>query len=307
MEIRQLKCFLAVAEELHFRKAAERVGLAQTALSAHVRNLEEELGFPLLFRTTRHVSLTQAGAVFLEETRANLDRLDSSVALARHAATEEMQRLRIGGIDAALVWFLPPVIEAFRAAHPGIHLPLTEVSASAQQVQELLRHRVDVAFFRPPSNDEGVSWESLFEEQVYVALPESHPLTQRDRVHADDLAEETLISYPRAARPYLAAAVSDSFAAAGLRPRIDLEVLDKSTLLQLVARDVGVGFVPQWVTETPVKGVVLRRYVSALSPMLFGVGWRSGDRSASLRTFLDLARAEAAKIRMRFAAAEQQK
>jgi len=231
-----------------------------------------------------------------------LDRLDAGVNRARQAATEEMQRLRIGGIDAALVWFLPPVIDTFRAAHPGIHLPLTEVSASAQQVQELLRHRVDVAFFRPPASDEGVSWETLFEEQVFVALPESHPLSARDALSARDLADETLISYPRAARPYLAAAVADSFAAEGLRPRIDLEVLDKSTLLQLVARGVGVGLVPQWVTETPVKGVILRHYASALEPMLFGVGWRSNDRNASLHVFLDLARTEAKKVRTRFAA-----
>jgi DNA-binding transcriptional LysR family regulator len=301
MEIRQIRCFVAVAEELHFRKAAERIGLAQTALSAQVRNLEEELGFPLLFRTTRHVSLTQAGAVFLQECRALLDGLEEGVDRARKAATEEMQRLRIGGIDAALVWFLPPVIEAFRRAYPGLHLPLTEVSASSQQVQELLRHRIDVAFFRPPAADEGITWETLFEEQVFAALPEDHPLAEADSVSALDLQTESIISYPRSARPYLAAAVTDSFAAEGLRPCIDLEVLDKSTLLQLVARGAGIGFVPQWVTERPMEGVRFCRYVSAVTPMQFGVGWRSQDKGASLRAFLDLARTEANHVKERFA------
>ena len=102
MDLRQLKSFIAVAEELHIRRAAERLGLAQTALSSQVRSLEEELGFPLLFRTTRHVSLTQAGAVFLDEARAVLERLDAGVERASIAASQGLNRLRLGGIDAAL-------------------------------------------------------------------------------------------------------------------------------------------------------------------------------------------------------------
>lgn len=303
MDLRQIRGFVAVAEELHFRRAAERVGLAQTALSAQVRGLEEELGFALLFRTTRHVSLTQAGAVFLDEARAVLDRLEVGVEAARRAATEGLDRLRLGGIDAALVWFLPPVIEAFRRSFPEVRLPLTEVAASNQQIQDLQRHRIDLAFFRPPTTAEGIAWEPLFQERVFVALPAGSALAARTSLTAADLARVKIITYARHARPLLAAMVAQSFEAAGIRPEIELEVLEKSTLLALVAQGLGAGLVPQWTTEQPAPGVVFRPYDGAAAPLAFGVAWRARDRGATLRAFLDLVRAEGARVQARFAAA----
>ena len=293
MELRQLKCFVAIAEELHFRKAAERVGLAQTALSAQIRKLEDELGFPLLFRTTRHVSLTQAGAVFLGEVREILERLDRGVEKAREANRSGLNRLRIGGIDAALVWFLPPVIEEFRRRHPTIHLPLTEVTASVHQVQELLRHHVDVAFFRPPTSEEGIAWELLFEEEPYVAIPEQHELAGRTEIGVEDILNEKIIGYPKHARPYLHAMIADSFEEVNAKPTIELEVLDKSTLLKLVAQGMGIGVVPQWSTLSPVSGVTFKRYASAIKPLQFGVAWRQSDKSQTLQEFLDVVRAQA--------------
>jgi DNA-binding transcriptional LysR family regulator len=302
MDLRQIRSFIAVAEELHFRRAAERLGMAQTALSSQVRSLEEELGFALLFRTTRHVSLTQAGAVFLDEARAVLDRLETGVERASIAASQGLNRLRLGGIDAALVWFLPPVIDRFRKRFADIRLPLTEVSASKLQVQELLRHRIDVAFFRPPTSVEGVAWETLFEEDVFVALPAASPLVDRPRLSAKDLQDTKIITYARHARPLLSAMVMQSFEAAGVKPDIELEVLDKSTLLALVAQGIGAGLVPQWTAQTPVKGVEFRRYDSAVAPLKFGVAWRQSDDGETLRAFLDLTREEAQQIQARFAA-----
>lgn len=300
MDLRQIRCFIAVAEELHFRRAAERVGLAQTALSAQVKRLEDELGFALFFRTTRHVSLTQAGAVFLEEARGVLDQLDQAVDTARAAAQSGFDRLRIGGIDAALVWFLPPIFKAFHARHPGIRLPLTEVSASAIQVDELSRHRIDLAFFRPPIAREGLQWELLFEEGVFVALAAEDPLASEPRIDAAQLSGRRLIGYPRHSRPYLATMVEQCLSGLDTPPATEMEVLDKSTLLRLVAQGTGIGLVPQWVTELPVDGV---RYVPLEdAPVLqFGVAWRDRDSdSETLRDFLALARAEAARVQARF-------
>ncbi|PSL20100.1 LysR family transcriptional regulator [Shimia abyssi] len=161
MDIRQIKCFVAVAEELHFRRAAERIGVAQAVLSAHVKRLEEELGFPLLFRTTRHVSLTQVGYVYLEEVQAVLAQLERAVEKATIAAHSRFDNLRIGGFDAALIWFLPPILHQFQALHPGIQLRLTEGAASGIQIDELSRHHIDLAFFRPPTAREGIEWETL--------------------------------------------------------------------------------------------------------------------------------------------------
>ena len=301
MDLRQIRCFIVVAEELHFRRAAERVGLAQTALSAQVRNLEEELGFPLLFRTTRHVSLTQAGAVFLEECRGVLERLDIAVDLASAAAHSGLDRLRIGGIDAALVWFLPPVFSAFRRQHPGIRLQLTEVSSSLTQVDELARHRVDLCFFRPPVDREGLNWDLLFEERVFVALPESDPLASASSVAAKEVQDRTLISYPRHARPYLADVVDACFRRLDKAPTSDFQILDKSTLLRLISEGAGIGLVPQWVTETPAAGV---RFIPLQNaPILqFGVAWRDRDQdNRTLIDFLALARAQAEQVKARFA------
>ncbi|PZP07296.1 MAG: hypothetical protein DI607_13860, partial [Sphingomonas hengshuiensis] len=241
MELRQLRIFVAVAEELHFRRAAERVGMAQAALSAQIRGLEDELGFALLFRTTRHVSLTQAGAVFLDEARAVLGRADEAVETARAAAASGLSRLRVGGIDAALVWFLPPVLAGFRARFPAVHAPLTEVTASAEQGLELLRHRIDVGFFRAPAADDSIAWEPLLAERVIVALPAGHPLAARAEIGVADLVAETLIGYPRHARPVLHAMLWDAFAVRGLRPRVGFEAVEKATLLRLVGQGLGIG------------------------------------------------------------------
>ncbi len=297
MELRQLKCFVALSEELHFRKAAERVGLAQTALSAQIRKLEDELGFALFFRTTRHVSLTQAGSVFLSEVRDVLARLDRGIEQAREANLSGLNRLRIGGIDAALVWFLPPVIENFKRLHPTIHLPLTEVTASLFQVRELLRHHVDVAFFRPPTSEEGIAWEPLFEEDAYVAVPADHFLAGKSEVSVEDLLGEKIIGYPKHARPYLHAMIADSFDRADAKPQVDLEVLDKSTLLRLVAQGMGIGVVPQWSTLSPEPGVSFIRYTSAARPLQFGVAWRQSDTSETLQEFLDVVRLHAATVK----------
>lgn len=302
MELRQLKIFVAVAEELHFRRAAERVGLAQAALSAQIKALEEELGFALLFRTTRHVSLTQAGAVFLDEARAVLTRAGDAVDAARAAADSGLQRLRIGGIDAALVWFLPPMLGEFRKRFPEVYLPLTEVTASAEQGLELLRHRVDVGFFRAPAADESLSWEPLIEERVIVALPAAHPLAAKPEIAIADLAPETLIGYPRHARPVLHAMLWEGFTRAGLRPRIGFEAVEKATLLRLVGQGLGIGLVPQWITLLPQDGVAFRPLADTSAKMRIGVGWRTADRSETLPAFLDLARAHGARMQVALSA-----
>lgn len=300
MELRQIRSFIAVAEELHFRKAAEKIGMAQAVLSAQIKSLEDELGFELFFRTTRHVSLTQAGAVFLTEVQQTLDRLDGAIEAAREAATSGLNRLRIGGIDAALVWFLLPVISSFRKAYPALHLQLTEVTASTKQVHELLRHRVDVSFFRPPVHIEGVTWETLFEEDVYVAVNALSPLALASSLSANDLLTERLISYPRHARPYLANMVHESFDAIDARPNIEFEVQDKFTLLRMVAEGMGVSLVPQWLTKMATPGVAFVPYSSAKAPLKFGVAWREHDQSETLHAFIDMARAQAKEIAEQF-------
>lgn len=155
-------------------------------------------------------------------------------------------------------------------------------------------------FFRPPTSVEGVAWQTLFEEDVFVALPAASPLADRPSLSAQDLQDTKIITYPRHARPLLSTMVMQSFEAAGVQPGIELEVLDQSTLLALVAQGIGAGLVPQWTTQTPVKGVKFRRYDSAVEPLKFGVAWRQSDDGETLRAFLDLTREEAKQVQTQF-------
>ena len=289
VELRQLQAFVAVAEELHFRAAADRVGMAQAALSTKIKRLEEELGFPLLFRTTRHVSLTQAGTVFLKEVHATLACLENGVRQAELAADSRFERLRIGGIDAALIWYLPPVIEAFKARLPNLSLPMTEVSGSDEQITNLQSHRIDLAFFRPPTNAPGIKFETLVEEHVLVALPKSHYLAEKkEGLTVEDLADEPLINFPRNARPYLHDLVIKSFSEKNLRPKIAMEVTEKLTMMRLIELEMGLGLVPEWIGVLRPKNIVFRPFLAANARLKFGVAWRQNERNQTVMEFLEI-------------------
>lgn len=287
MDLRQLKAFVAVADELHFRKAAERLGMAQAALSARIRDLEHELGFELFFRTTRHVSLTQAGSVFLEGVRETLDTLEKGIASANAAATNRLARLRIGGIDEALIWFLPPILRTFKNEFPSVLMPMTEASSSDEQIQSLESHRIDIAFFRPPNTHSGLRHEVLYEERAYVAMPRNHRLAARPGpVSVEEISGDPIISYPKHVRPYLSELVTKSFERRGLKPNVYMEVIDKFTALQLVANGLGVAIVPEWLGALNLNNIPLKPLEQEGPHLQFGVAWRENDRSETLKGFL---------------------
>lgn len=295
MDFRQLRAFVAVAEELHFRAAAERIGMAQAAISTKIRDLESELGFALFFRTTRHVSLTQAGTVFLEGVRDTLSTLECGISAASAAADNRLDRLRIGGIDGALIWYLPPILRDFTAKFPSVSPTMTESSSSADQIDSLESHHIDIAFFRPPTMRPGVKSELLLQERIYVALPRNHRLaTRTGPVSIKELADDPIISYPVHARPHLNRIIVNGFAKAGVRPNIIMEVIDKFTTLQLVARGIGVAFVPEWIGALYLPNMPLRPLAEEDFTLQFGVAWRENDRNETLREFLIPVREHAA-------------
>jgi|TARA_B110000879_G_scaffold6858_1_gene8765 DNA-binding transcriptional LysR family regulator len=287
MDLRQLRAFVAVAEELHFRIAAERVGMAQAAVSSKIKDLEGELGFKLFFRTTRHVSLTQAGAVFLESVRNTLNTLENGVSAASAAAENRLDRLRIGGIDGALIWYLPPILKKFTAKFPSVSLTMTEATSSEDQIKRLESHHIDIAFFRPTTIHSGHNFELLLQERVYVVLPRDHRLANRPgAISITELENDPVISYPIHARPQLNRIIMDGFGRAGIRPNIIMEVIDKSTTMQLVARGIGVAFVPEWMGTMYMPNLPLKPLAEEDLKLSFGVAWREYDLSESLREFL---------------------
>ncbi|ALG73228.1 hypothetical protein VY88_14635 [Azospirillum thiophilum] len=282
LELRQVRCFVAVAEELHFRRAAERVAMAQAALSHQVRLLEAELGCPLLFRTTRQVSLTAAGVAFLTEARLLLEQAERTVRVAR-AAAEGGGILRIGGIDEALVAVLPPVLARLRAEHPTLRITLTEGS-SAEQEADLIRQRIDLALLRPPVTDPDIACVRLFDEPFIAALPEALTAEAGDALSWAWLAAQPFIGYPKHSRPLLHDLTARQFEAQGYRPQAVQEVTEKLTMLQLVGQGLGIALVPHWVSRFVLPGVVYRPLPDAAPVLAFGMAWRKRDPSPALAT-----------------------
>ena len=203
MDIRQLECFIAVAEELHFRKASELLGLSQSALSERVSSLEHELGARLFFRTTRQVSLTQAGSEFAQDAKRILTDIDKSVSNVRHTAESDLHHIRVSGVDEAISMLLPQVLLTFRQTDFKVHVQVLEISSSEQHSHELIAHRTDVAFVRTRLEDDFISSELLHRQPIVVVLAETNPLSRSVSLSIADIADQPIVGYPKHARPIL--------------------------------------------------------------------------------------------------------
>src|SRR3954463_10199 len=211
MELRHLRYFVAVAEELHFRRAAERLHMSQPPLSQQIRQLEEEVGAQLLLRNQHRVELTASGAAFLERAREILDAVESAARQARRVQRGEVGRLAVGFVGSAMYSFVPELLRAYRDQAPGITLRLRELGTT-EQLRQLDDCRLDVGFLRTPGRWPGLSFETVLEEQVVVAMPDVHPLAQRPIVRLQDLTGESLVLLTPAGSPGLRAALATSIA-----------------------------------------------------------------------------------------------
>src|SRR5262249_1900985 len=196
MELRRVRSFIAVAEELHFGRAATRVHIVQPALSRQIRALEEEMGLRLFERDRRRVALTPAGAVFLDEARALLEHVDRAVEAARRAARGELGSLRIGYVPAMVITGLPEIVRGVRKRFPGVEVRLREMDP-ALQVESLLGDRVDVGFARGPIHEPALATVTILEEPLVAALPSGHQLGRHKRLRLSMLAGEPFVLQAR--------------------------------------------------------------------------------------------------------------
>lgn len=244
MELRQLRYFVTVAEELHFGRAAARLGMSQPPLSQQIRALEQELGLSLLERTSRRVKLTEAGRLFLAEARKTLDQAERAAAIAQRARSGEIGELSIG--FTASVPFVPQVASAlfrFRTAYPAVHLQLNELPRDTQ-IEALVERQLDLGFIRgvlAPRLPEGLEASLFLEEPLLVAMHEGHRLaTMPGPIRIADLEPENFVLY----RPELGAGFIEPFMQlcgnAGFRPRVVQEASGSATLLGLVAAGFGI-------------------------------------------------------------------
>ncbi|HEY8581792.1 MAG TPA: LysR substrate-binding domain-containing protein [Capillimicrobium sp.] len=195
MDLRHLRCFVAVAEDLHFSRAALRLNLAQSAVSAHVRQLERDIGGPLLRRTSRRVELTVAGAALLEDARTLLAEADESMARARGLARGETGVLVVGCFGPSPGELLDTLLDRFEAASPGVRV---EVSAFdiAEVLDRLRDGRLDVTFLHLPLDEPDIHTTPLYNEPRVVALASGHPLASREVLRPEDLAGERFVTQP---------------------------------------------------------------------------------------------------------------
>jgi DNA-binding transcriptional LysR family regulator len=286
MELRHLRYFVVVAEELHFRRAAERLHMSQPPLSQQIRALEDELGVALLERNRRRVELTAAGAAFYERARDILDSVDEASRLARRVNRGEVGRLAVGFVGSAMYTRVPELLGAFSARYEEVDVHLRELTTAAQ-LRQLESGQIDVGFIRPASERAGLAIETVEREPVVVALPESHRLAAEAALDLEQLAGETLVLLGREESP----GVRESLAGATERVHGDVqEVREMQTVIALVRAGVGISLVPGSVRALAREGVVYRELREGGPTVELAMAWRSEDRSPVLAAFQEVAR-----------------
>lgn len=255
MELEQLRCFVAAAEELHFGRAAQKAGMLPASLSRHIRLLEESLGVPLFSRTTRSVGLTEDGILLLQEVRPILARLEKVAEKFRSARHQPASVLRIGAIDSAAAGLVPLLLQDFRERSPNTVTQLVE-DKSIRLIPKLLAGRLDLVLIRPREGlSRSLAVQPLLFETAVVALPADSPLAERSEISIEDLAGEPLIVPERRSRPHSHDLTMGLFTELGMRPRIAQIADEKQTIINLVAAGIGSAIVPRWTSKLAVTGV----------------------------------------------------
>jgi DNA-binding transcriptional LysR family regulator len=288
MELRHLRYFVAVAQELHFRRAAEKLHIVQPALSKQISALEKELGVPLLDRDRRHVALTEAGQVFLEEALEVLAQADGAATRARAVSRGEVGRLDIGFIQPALAELLPRTLRVFRQVHPGVKLTIAETT-SRTAIERIVSRSMHFAFTRLPTEDRpDLCTEVVSEEPVLLVVPKSHPLAAREAVAIADLAEEDLVLIDRRVEPELHDYYVSACNTAGFSPRVAHEVNSTSVAIGLAAGGLGIGFAPSSARLAAQHNVAYLPIAGDAPKLTIGAIYHAGPRATVLENFLRL-------------------
>ncbi len=285
MELRHLRYFVAVADELHFGRAAARVFVAQPTLSQQIRTLEDEVGARLFDRSRSGVSLTDVGAVFLPHARRVLDAAAQAEAAVRAAAEGRAGTLRIGYEGAVLRDGLSAALRTFRLEAPDVALDFLE-AGSREQVEAVRAGRADAGFVLLPVDERGLEVRSLGAAPVFLVMPAEHRLAGRETVAFADLAGEPFVMWARDPTPDAYDALVRACHAAGFAPNIVQEIRHMESLLGFVAAGIGVATVHEARAERGYPGVAYARLVEPGLTIETGAVWRRGDASPVLARFL---------------------
>lgn len=298
MELRQLRYFVAVAEELNFGRAAERVYLSQPALSQQVRKLEEDLGVVLFYRTKRRVELTEAGKAFLKGARQVLMQIEQTVRTAREVGGAGSSRLRVGFPEYANHTPVAEILRTFQKRYPAVELEQHEwflLHHTHQLVSRLRDGALDVGFLLLPVDDDALEHEHVLRIEIVAAIPEDHPLAAEKEVSMRALAGERLILFSRRFHPMHYDHIVECCEKAGFGPDIvqkyEPQVYSGPTTYRMVASGAGIGIVvPPLVTASRPPGVVFRPLREPTPVLDLVAAWRRNDTSPHLKAFLEVVR-----------------
>jgi DNA-binding transcriptional LysR family regulator len=294
MELRQLSSFVAVAEELHFRRAAERLHLAQPSVSQQIRRLEAELGVELFRRDRRGAELTAAGEALLPEARELLVRADEAAAVARSTGAGERGRLRLSLTRSLTGGIAGAIVDAYRERYPDVALELG-VGTTMLHVEQLLEGDIDVGFVRPPLEHPALEVLVLGREPMVCVLPRGHRLTKRTMVRREDLKGEPLVWWEESHGPGAWREVRREVYGDPPWPEIDRTEPEEERIVSAVAEGAGVSFIMlERSRSLRISGAVYRRFASPEPTMGIAIAWRKGDTLPTLERVRELA-AEVAK------------
>lgn len=288
MDIRSLASFVAVAEELHFGRAARKLHLTQPALSQRIRALEHEIGVELLVRDRRSVALSAAGAAFLPAARAAVEQVELARRAALRAVRGEIGQLRLGFTVIAFFGALPEAVRKFRTRYPDVAVKLSEMNSPSVE-NALAMGEIDLGILHPPISTNLIT-SALAPQRMLLALPARHRLAGKTTIAVSDLEDEPFLVAPRAVGPSIYDRLIGLFQRAGISPRIVQEATPATTLCGLVAAGAGLGFVPEGIAHAGRPGVVFRSVRPAAPSLPMAAAWRSPSLSASGERFLEIVR-----------------
>ena len=292
-EIRQLRYFLTVAEEMHFGRAARRLHMTQPPLSQAIQALEAQLGAQLFERTRRSVALTAAGRALVPEAQHLLQQAEGLKALVQRASAGESGQLSLGFVSNADYSVLPQALRDFRLAYPGVQLDLQEATTDVQ-LELLSAGKLDLGMLIPPLPDKlksELDYLPLLLEPLVLAVAESSAIAKRKgKISLTQCAEQPLIIFPRRLAPGFHDLILGCFRDAGVTPLIVQEAIQMQTIIGLVSAGMGIALVPQSVSNLKRPGVEYRALKEASPLVETGLAWRRDNRSPALAAFLELMR-----------------
>lgn len=289
IELRQLRYFLAVAEEMHFGRAAKKLHMTQPPLSQTIQSLEAALGTPLFTRSTRSIALTPAGTALIPEARKLLAQTQSLPLLAQRAASGETGHLSLAFVSIADYSVLPPYLRQFRESHHDVSIELREATSDLQ-LNLLENSEIDAGLLIPPIPDKlaaTLNYQKVLSENLILALPEAYAKRENPSMLAS-YKDLQLIIFPRKIAPALYDTIFACFRSAGLTPEIGQEAIQMQTIIGLVSAGMGVALVPQSVSNLKRPGVVYQSLTELAGTVEIGVAWRKENTSPVLSAFLAL-------------------